>query len=239
MADDASNTGVIVATVLIVVLVVAVAAVIIVLLLQNGGTKNIGQVIINGACSTPAMLHRKSVRFNTVLTGGSTPNNLDGPVAAQMPNYGGLDESDNWAKLQDKAPSGEIMNAPDAIDKKWDPAKNFPTRQAPQRPQNSLGAQFGPSELELQMFLPTQQELLACQAQVSGPKYLRRGPRFKRGNDWRPLMIPEGYKDDATVHRGNRARIDESYFAEAIELDRKFHCNSGIVAANANGCRRC
>jgi len=119
-------------------------------------------------------------------------------------------------------PSGNIMNSdPEAKAKKWDPEKNFPSRVAPVRPKESLGAQFGPSETETQLYLPTQEEIFLSQGRVGGPKIIRSGPLYKKEIDGRPLIIPQDYKDYDKVRRPNRPRIDEKYFEEAIEIDKR------------------
>lgn len=63
------------------------------------------------------------------------------------------------------------------------------------------------------LHLPTQEELFLSGGHIAGPKNIRRGPRYNRGNDWRPIMIPVDHKDWDTVKRGWRPRIGKIYFS--------------------------
>jgi flagellar basal body-associated protein FliL len=140
----------------------------------------------------------------------------------KLPDFKAMDGSkEDMASVKDAPTSGGIMNAPEAKDKKWDPEKNFPSRKAPLRGENTLGAKFGPSEADMQMNLPTAEELFLANAQIAGPKYIRKGPLHKRGNDYRPIMIPKDYQDYDTVRRPNRPRVSEQHYQEAIDMQKR------------------
>jgi hypothetical protein len=49
-------------------------------------------------------------------------------------------------------------------------------------------------------------------------------------------MIPEGYKDYNTVVRGWRPRIDESYYEEQIQMEKRFYGSTlpSVIVPNAN-----
>lgn len=114
--------------------------------------------------------------------------------------------------------AGGIMNDPKAEGKKWDPEKMIPNPQKSVRPEGSLADKFGPSASELSVYLPTTADMWRME-QV-GPKFIRRPTQYKKDfNDPRPLIIPKAYNDG--VRRGNKPRINESHFKDALDAERK------------------
>lgn len=142
----------------------------------------------------------------------------------KLPTYAAAVEDNGYASIHQK-PVG-IMNSEEAKPHKWDPSKNFPSLAKPERPADSLGARFGPSETEVLSHLPSQQELFLANKQVVGPKYIRTGPKFHRNGDMRPIMIPQDYDDYEKVRRPNRPRINQDYYKEAIEMEKRYYQHS-------------
>jgi len=222
-APSNQNGAAITAIVLIIVLVIAIAVVIILLVFANGNKSgaeniNVGQITVNNDCAASGRLPSKKL---TAVPKSISNQTNSFQETAMIPEYKGLEEEGSDLCVKTDSRIGIMNSNPDAIAKKWNPEKNFPSRIAPERPDNSLGSKFGPSEIEMQLYLPTPEELLASKEHSTGPKYIRRGPRYKRDGDWRPIQIPEDYKDYEIVRRPNRPRIDETYFAEAIEIERR------------------
>lgn len=227
MAEENEKCGdatAVVAIVLIVILVIAIVIVIIILVIYGSGSSGgagAGDVqIVNINTGGSGAIPRKG------LKGGKPASQVQNQYT--IPDIKAIGDSEAmYASIHDTPANGGIMNNdPEARKKKWDPEKNFPSQGPSKRPENSMGAKFGPSEAEMQLYLPTPQELFAAKGHISGPKYIRRGPRYKRGNDWRPIMIPESYKDWETCRRPNRPRIDESYYKEAIEMQERYYKNA-------------
>lgn len=197
------NENAIIATVLIVTLIVVVVIVIIILVFTtsygNDKETNVGQIVINDNCK----------------------NNFSQPQK-KIPDLKGI--QDEYKATINTKPVINVMNTdPEAISKKWDPNKNFPENNDIERPIDSFGYTFGPSKLETDLYLPTKEELFDSKSHLTGPKHIRRGPRYKRDGDWRQIMIPEDYKDWDKVRRPNRPRINEKYFEEAIKMEKEFY----------------
>jgi hypothetical protein len=93
---------------------------------------------------TPAKVVEKKplskVYCNTILT-------------LQLPTFKPMGEDSDLADVRLPSPTGGIMNLPEAREHKWDPSKNFPSRDKPVRPKGTLGEKFGPSESEMQVLI--------------------------------------------------------------------------------------
>lgn len=262
-ANGNGGTAAIIATVLIVVLVVAVAVVVIVLVVAAGSNNNGVNVTINECTSgavpraTKPNLPQAANQATSNLSGNLT--SPVGPIQSivhspnvtpsiNMPQYQPINyqdqigdsggtilraSNDNNNNNKTSAPLG-IMHQPEAAPYRWDPNKAFPNPNPGPRPANSMGSLFGPSATEMQMYLPSREELLLAKSQTGLPKHIRRGPAVKRDcNFVRPTIVPESHKDWDTVKRGNRPHINEEHFREAIEHDRRIFGNAaGVVAVH-------
>ncbi len=160
------NGGVVVATVLIVVLVIAIAVVVILLVFASGGTTGSGASIdINSHIKgNENMLQaaKPLIQYEQQKQQQYPSQNISqAPARPVIPKFKAIGDLEGSSKCNKSNPG--IMNSnPEAQAKKWDPAKNFPTRNPPVRPDNTLGSKFGPSETEMQMYLPTAAELFAA-----------------------------------------------------------------------------
>lgn len=227
---NGNNTAIIVTVVVVVVLVLIVAVVVTVLLV--GGNKKGNNVVVNcGSRGIPAQQTLGHANQYTTAVGLNDKNNsIPPPVMNVDDMFKATNDKGEFAEVGGQ--SGIMYDNPDIMAKRWDPEKNLPPRGPSTRPPESMGAQFGPSETEIDMYLPSPEEILASKGQVTGPKYIRRGPRTNRGGDWmRPLLLPEGYDDYDKTKRSNRPRIDQHYFSEEIEQQNRIfgEGRSGVV----------
>lgn len=230
------NTAAIVATVLIVTLVVAIAIVVILVVVYGSG----GNITVNCGSAGPRTslnahvapkagqptlmqhnspaVHQSAIAHQQPVMFQEQPSSINSVI----PEFKGIGDAEGYAPLNQASHAGIMNSSPEALEKKWNPDKHLPSREAPVRPENSLGSKFGPSELEMQLYLPTPQELYDAKGNASGPKYIRRGPKICRDGDFRPLIVPEDYDDYDRVRRPNRPRVDKSAFQEVADAEKKY-----------------
>lgn len=145
--------------------------------------------------------------------------------------FEGLGEESEMATIDQEAVGGGMMNTDKARDKKWDPSKMIPQVTKDVRPANSLAAKFGPSKTEHEMYLPSFKDL--ARSNVQGPKYVRQAKAIRSSSDFRRMMVPKDHDDYDTTHRGNRPRINQKFYEEALESEKRFY-SDGRNSVNSN-----